>query len=338
MRLFFAILLSLLVPGTGQFVNGQRWKGILFVGLDIICLVLKYTVSLIPMYLLYIVVLVDAVVVGIQIIRGKRETPTGKPYIVEVVVAFLIAVIVTWGVDAGAEKLTMVSLGGVFPDNSISKQEEQKIKQEAETYLNNKYGKEFYVDQIKYTWQISTYSMRGHLRGEKDSDFLVEKEKRNFSDTYYLHKLSKEGREEIKPQVEGSFTSLMNWDSTVTVAEQVEEQFAGQDLSYSEIRQKTDRYQQQVQINISKSLSESNKREEMEKAYQLVDQLNQNKINASLEINYFDPSLKEEKGIDKVDFTEQLRYDDYLTAFLEVDDISQISSVQDLEEYLELVK
>ncbi|MGF7089309.1 hypothetical protein JOD24_003192 [Kroppenstedtia sanguinis] len=58
---------------------------------------------------------------------------------------------------------------------------------------------------------------------------MIRKKKEEYTDAYFLHKLSDEGKEEIKPHVESAFTSLMNWDSTVTVAEQEEERFAGQD-------------------------------------------------------------------------------------------------------------
>lgn len=335
MRLVLAILLSLLVPGTGQFVNRQRWKGILFVGLDLVCILLKYTVSLIPMYVLYVVVLVDVVVVGIQIIQGKREKPTGKPYVIEVIVAFLIAVIVTWVVDWGTEELTKVTLGDTTMSEGLSKKEEQQVKQEAEKYLKDKYGKDFEVDQIKFIWQTGTYTMKGHLKGEKNSSFLIRKKKEEYTDAYFLHKLSDEGKEEIKPHLESAFTSLMNWDSTVTVAEQEEERFAGQNITYAELRQQTDRYQQQVKVNVPIALSASNKAAEMEKAYQLIEHLNQNGIEASLQVHYYNPSLLK-KGVRKVDFTKQVQYGDYVTAYLEVDDVSQVSSSEDLETYLEI--
>lgn len=338
MRLVLAILLSLLVPGTGQFVNGQRWKGILFVGLDLVCILLKYTVSLIPMYLLYVVVLVDVVVVGIQIIQGKREKPTGKPYVIEVIVAFLIAVIVTWVVDWGTEELTKVTLGDTTMSEGLSKKEELQVKQEAEKYLKDKYGKDFEVGQIKYIWQTNTYSMRGHLQGDKDSNFLVRKKRGKYTDAYFTHKLSEEGRKEVKSYVESAFQPLMNWYSTVGVAEQEEERLAGQDLSYPQLRQATNRYWQEVQVNVPIVLTEGNKMEELEKAYQMIKNLNQNEVNANLQVFYYDPSIKKKEDVTEVDFTKRLRYGDYLTAKLEVDDVSKVSTVQDLNTYLEIYK
>ncbi|SMO80364.1 hypothetical protein [Melghirimyces algeriensis] len=328
MRLFVAILLSLLLPGTGQFVNGQRWKGVLFVALDILFIILKYTVSLIPMYLLYIVVLVDVIIVGIQIIKGKREVPSGKRYLVEVIVATIIAVALTWAVDAGMERLTRVSLDPL--DAKMSKEEKQKMKEEAEAYLKEKYGKEFYVDQIKYIRQISVYTMQGHLKNDKDSSFVVEKEKGKFTDGYFFYKLSVEGREEIQPHVERIFKPMMNWDSKVMVTDQVEERFAGQDITYPELRQETDGFKQKVKVNVPVALSEQNKAEEMKKVYQMVEHFNQNKIDASLKIYYYDPSLKDEKGVDQVDFTNR-KYGEYITAILEVNKAAQIRSEQDLE-------
>ena len=68
------------------------------------------------------------------------------------------------GIDQGK-----VTLGGTTMSDGLSKKEGQQVKQEAEKYLKDKYGKDFDVDQIKYIWQTGTYTMKGHLKGEKDS-------------------------------------------------------------------------------------------------------------------------------------------------------------------------
>uniref|UniRef100_UPI003D210EB2 hypothetical protein n=1 Tax=Kroppenstedtia sanguinis TaxID=1380684 RepID=UPI003D210EB2 len=73
----------------------------------------------------------------------------------------------------------------------------------------------------------------------------------------------------------------------------------------------------------------------MEKAYQLIEHLNQNGIEASLQVHYYHSSLLK-KGVRKVDFTKQVQYGDYVTAYLEVDDVSQVTSAKDLEKYIEI--
>lgn len=334
MRLLLAIVLTLLVPGTGQFINGQRWKGILFIGLSVVCIILEHTVSLLPTYLLYLIALVDVIIVGIQIIRGKRTVPTGKRYIIEVVVIFLIALTLFWGVDWGMELLRKSSFPDLAQIGQISKEEEQKIKEEAEVYLKDKYGKEFTVDNVNYVWQVPVYNMRGHLKGDPNSNFLVQKRKDEFSDAYFIHKMSDEGNEEIQPHVEAAFDPIMNWDSSVGIADQERERLETQDISYLELRKETNRYRQQIKVNVPIALTQRNKEEEMEKVYQLIEYLNQNEIMGNIEVFYYDPSIKEKTS--EVDFKEQLDYGEYLTASLEVNDVSQITSVEDLNSFLDI--
>ncbi|OYD06074.1 hypothetical protein CHM34_18255 [Paludifilum halophilum] len=325
-------MLSFLVPGTGQFVNGQRWKGILFVGLDLVCIVLKNTVSTLPIILLYLVVLIDVVIVGVQMIRGKRKVPSGRSYIIEIVIAFVIAAVVTWVVDDLTKQSLSLPIG---KNEGLSTEEKEKVKKEAEAYLKNKYGKEFYVDQIEYIWQTGSYSMKGHLKNDDGYDFLVKKDDGQFIDSYFFHKLSKEGKKEIEPQIEGAFSPLMNWNTSVSVDQEVEDQFAKQSPSFQELRKQTQKYHQQIQVNVPISLTANNKTRELERAYELVSFLNQNEIRSSLEVWYYDPEIKEQ-GVTKIDFTQSLKYDKFLTAGLEVDDVSDIQSAEDLEQYLEI--
>ena len=211
------------------------------------------------------------------------------------------------------------------------------MKAEAEAYLQDKYGEEFYVDDIEYTWQVDTYTMRGHLKGDKSSNFAVDKEEGKFNDAFFVHQMSQGAREEIKPYVERAFHPMMNWYSGVTVDKSEEARLAGKDLTYPELRKETDQYKQDVKVNIPLTLTESNKTQEMEKAYQLIEYLNENEINASLEVSYYyDPVLQKEKGVTEVDFTKQARYGEYVTGYLEINDVSTINTEEDLNSYVEI--
>ena len=61
---FRAFLLSLLLPGAGQFYNGQMWKGVLILALSL-------TIVFIP--LLWLVGIIDAPISAIRINQGKAR-------------------------------------------------------------------------------------------------------------------------------------------------------------------------------------------------------------------------------------------------------------------------
>lgn len=327
-----------MLPGTGQLVNGQRRKGYLFVGIYVICFALSYFISPIPMYLLVVATLIDTVIVGIQIIRGDREKPKGKRYIIEPLIVLLFLGTTLSIIDYSIEKKAMISLNKLLSGtNELSPKKKTELKKEAEAYLKDRYGKEFYVDKIEYIRQSPRYTMRGHLKDDEQSNgFYISKDsKGKYVDSYFSHVLADEGMKEIRPTMEQVFTSMMNWESTVTVAPTVKEKMITEKRNYLEIRQQTDRYQQQVMVNISAKLTNENAQEKMDEAYQLIEYLNQKGINASLEITYYKPSLKK-KGVKKVDFTNEIQYGEYVTGYLEINDISEIQSVADVDKYLEI--
>ncbi|PRX39222.1 hypothetical protein CLV97_1274 [Planifilum fimeticola] len=217
-----------------------------------------------------------------------------------------------------------------------SEEEKQQVKKEAEQYLKERYGEEFYVDNLHYIWQTDTWDMRGHLKNEEGWDFWVSKARGQFKDAYFIHRISRDAEEEIKPQIEEAFDSLINWDTSVGVPEEIEDQYAKSIPSYQELREQTKRYYQTITIALATSLTEKNQEQEFEEVYRLVSYLNQNNIRAEIEIFYYDPSIKE-KGIKKVDFTRQVQYEGFLTAKIEIDDVSQVKRERDLENHFRFV-
>lgn len=334
MRFAVGIILSLIVPGLGQFVNGQRIKGSIFLLLDILFVAVKNGLSVAPLFVLYLVAIVDVIIYGVKIHRGELTTPSGRSWVIEIVLVTIVASLLSTGVDSLTKGFFANSLflGG---GDTVGTDEKQKVKKEAESYLNNKYGKNFTVNKIEYTWQTGEYTMRGHAENET-SDFLVQKDGNGkFSDSYFFHVMSREAEAELKPQVEGNFPNVLNWKVTVWVEDQVEQDMAGDPPSIEELRNKTEDYKEKIRINVVKNVDSSSVKEEAERLSTFFDYLNQNKIKASVEVNYYDPSIKS-KGIKKVDFQKQLRYDRYLTATLEINDVSAFQSVQEIAESIEV--
>lgn len=336
MRLFIAIVLSLLIPGLGQYVNGQRWKGLAFIGLTLVGIVLENTVLVMFPYivtLLTLVSIIDAILMGLKIRRGQREAPKGTRFVVEIIVLTVVSLLVALVVD----EWTIQYIPNPFEElqnlAEPSEEEKQKVKEEAEQYLKDRYGEEFYVDNLHYTWQTDRWSMRGHLKNEEGWDFYVSKQGDQFMDTYFTHRISRDAEEEFKPIIEEAFDSLINWQTSVIAEDEVEDKYAKSIPSYQELRKETRKYRQIIRIALATSLTEKNQEQEFEKVFRLVSYLNQNHIRAELEIFYYDPAIKE-KGIQEVDFTRSGEYQEYSTGLLEINDVSKIKTAKDLETYL----
>ncbi|PRX39224.1 hypothetical protein CLV97_1276 [Planifilum fimeticola] len=212
-----------------------------------------------------------------------------------------------------------------------SEEEKQKVKQEAEQYLKERYGEEFYVDDLHYAWQTDRWSMRVH--DKNGWDFWVFNDDGQFEDTYFSNRLSRDAQKEFKPIIEKTFDSLINWETSVIAEDEVEGQYAKSIPSYQELRKETQKYRQIIKIALATSLTEKKQEKEIEKVYRLVSYLNQNNIRALLLVFYYDPTLKE-KGIREVDFTKLGDYQDYSTATLEIKDVSKIKTIKDIQRYL----
>jgi hypothetical protein len=203
--------------------------------------------------------------------------------------------------------------------------------------LKDRYGEEFYVDNLHYTWQTDRWSMRGHLKNEEGWDFYVSKQGDQFMDTYFTHRISRDAEEEFKPIIEEAFDSLINWQTSVIAEDEVEDKYAKSIPSYQELRKETRKYRQIIRIALATSLTEKNQEQELEKVFRLVSYLNQNHIRAELEIFYYDPAIKN-NGIKKVDFTRRIQYEKFLTGKIEIYDVtSQVKTKGDLKKYLRIV-
>ena len=214
-----------------------------------------------------------------------------------------------------------------------SEEEKQQVKKEAEQYLKERYGEEFYVDDLHYIWQTDTWDMRGHLKNEEGWDFWVSKERGQFKDAYFTHRISRDAEEEFKPIIAEALDSLINWQTSVVAEDEVEDQYAKSIPSYQELRKETQKYRQIIRIALATSLTEKNQDQEFEKVYRLVSYLNQNNVRAAVDVLYYDPAIKD-KGIQKIDFTNSGEYQEYLTGLLEINDVSKVKTAKDIGKYL----
>ncbi|GAX89889.1 hypothetical protein [Effusibacillus lacus] len=329
LRLIIAIILTLLQPGLGQFVNGQRLKGIFFFVLAALGIILKYTVSPLPVILLYIVALADVLFVYIRIMKGKQSAPSGGRSIAEVVISVVLAALALFIVEEITIKLSS-SIG-------MSRDEELAIQQETEKYLTQKYGKEFTVDNVKYVWQIGEYRMQGKPKENGSLKFFIKKEKggQTIEDQYFYEYMTVQSREEIKPFIEKMYPKSVSWSSTVTIDEDVEKIFSREMPDYVQLRQKTNGYYQNIRIFLIKDIRANKLDEELNNLFQLVSYLKNQRIRAGLDIQYFDESLLDQ-GVQTVTLDNHAKYQDQLQGMLELEDVffSKIESPQDLKRYL----
>lgn len=336
-RLLIAIVLNLLQPGLGQFINGQWRKGTLFLVLVLIGISLQYTVSPIPIAILKIWTLADVIIVGIRTLRSKATAPTGKKFITKTAIAVAAASVLAFAVEELTVKLTSQKLN--VPSGALlSDQENDALKQEAEEYLNHKYGKEFTVDRINNIQQTGEYRMKGHVRGDSGVDFKIGKDKSTgvFTDQFFYEMMSAQSREEIGPVIKRLYPDHVSWSSDFTAQDGVEEQFARPMPSFKELRQKTDQYTQVIKIFVIKNISGSSQEQELKNIFQLVSFLKEQGIQASLEVNYFNEGLIGQ-GVREITGQTQLDYDKQLQAVLQLRraDLSKLSSPDELKSFIQ---
>ncbi|PRX39845.1 hypothetical protein CLV97_1193 [Planifilum fimeticola] len=215
-----------------------------------------------------------------------------------------------------------------------------KVQKEIIRYLENKYGQEFVVvREAKYNYELGEFSLIAHPKGNKRVTFVGYKSKnRGYFDTYPVALWSKQSEDEIKPLIDQLYPARERWEFTSDVGtnESLYEELDHKNLpDYQEIRkQHPDKMRSIVDIFLFKDLNESNKDEELEKAFQLIEFFREKGIQRfRLEISFYEERLLREKGRDiKVsgEYIDYLRHDIVLTH----ERAKKVRTPKDIEKYL----
>ena len=329
-RIILSAVFSLILPGIGQLINGQRWKGITILILTLIGTAVKGLVTIVPLIFIYLWALIDAVVVAYGIYKGKREVPSHKKILIEVLIALVIGVPLSFLANEFAKEEIILSVPGMEDEAKI-KQDEEKVKQEAIQYLKEKYNDEFDVRDVRYTWKTGTYYMKARPKEQPEITFNVRKSKSEpFSDTYLIRVWSEQAKQEMGDLLKPIYPKYMTYTVSAGFDESTEADVAGKEIpSYQELRQRTDKGSQELKIFVIQNITPRNKEEQIDKIFQIITYLNENNIESSLLIEFYDEKLLT-TGVDKIRFTGRMEYMDSLHHVLDLKEVSSIKSKEDV--------
>ncbi len=327
-RIILSAVFSLILPGIGQFINGQRWKGIIILFLTLLGTALKGIVTIIPLTLIYIWALIDALIVSYQIYQGNKEGPTFKAQWLEVLIALVIAVPLSFLANEFSKERVVVAL----PEEETKiKQDEEKVKQEAIQYLEEKYNDEFAIKDVSYTWKTETYYMKASSKTRPEITFSVRKTKNKpFIDTYLVSIWSEQAEEEMGSLLRPIYPKFMTYTVTARFDKDTAREVTGKEIpSYKELRKTTDKGSQTLKIFVIQNITERNKEEQIDKIFEIITYLNENNINSSLLIEFYDEKLLT-TGVEEIPFSGRLEYVDSLHHVVDINEVSSIKSKEDV--------
>lgn len=215
-----------------------------------------------------------------------------------------------------------------------------KVQEEIVRYLENKYDQEFVVvRETKYNYELGEFSLIAHPKGNKRVTFVGYKSKnRGFFDTYPVALWSKQSEDEIKPLINQLYPARERWEFTSDVGtnDSLYEDLDHKNLpDYQEIRKRhPDKMRSIVLIVLFKDFNESNKDEELEKAFRLIQFFREKGIQRfELEIAFYEERLLKEKGRN---IELNGKYIDYLRHRIVLTDkrAKTVHTPKDIEKYL----
>ena len=327
-RIILSAVFSLILPGIGQFINGQRWKGLIILFLTLLGTALKGIVTIIPLTLIYIWALIDALIVSYQIYQGNKEGPTFKAQWLEVLIALVIAVPLSFLANEFSKERVVVAL----PEEETKiKQDEEKVKQEAIQYLEEKYNDEFAIKDVSYTWKTETYYMKASSKTRPEITFSVRKTKNKpFIDTYLVSIWSEQAEEAMGSLLRHLYPKFLPYPVTARFDKDTAREVTGKEIpSYKELRKTTDKGSQTLKIFVIQNITERNKEEQIDKIFEIITYLNENNINSSLLIEFYDEKLLT-TGVEEIPFSGRLEYVDSLHHVVDINEVSSIKSKEDV--------
>lgn len=334
-RSFKAVFLSLLYPGLGQIYNGQLIKGFSFIIIQFFCIfIFRVTLVFFPytVIILWIIGMIDAYKYSISNRKNKKRNSR---------LIFLYLII--GGLFAYIGGNYAWNQGGKIFDKP--EKDKEIIKNQAKTYLEDKYNDNFFVKQINYEWNTKVYQMK--IVSEKYPQLNFRVNVGEFStdeifDDYLDTVWSSQSREELEPFVIEAYSQKAIFKSYIN-AQQISSNFRGNIPEYKSARQiyKDEAISQLVLIYVFKEITDLNKEEEIKKIFKIINSYKGvNVKNSSLQIIFFAPELIQNKPLSiiednefenfKVNFHNKINY----TFTISSSEMRAIESEKEVERYL----
>ncbi len=214
---------------------------------------------------------------------------------------------------------------------------EKKIVQEAaESYLENKYNESFAVSEVRYIWAISSYSLKAHPEQNPHIEFSLDSSNgsppRISNDTYLNHLWGSQLKDNLTPLVDEFYPDrafIYTWvnEKDHQMVEKNYNNLSGENgLQISS---------QHVTLYVFADLTEDNLAEEKERVMTLIRRMPEvmSEGETELDIRYYPSNMNTPANMNKLkrDKTDKNFNQGKQTHMLRIDDISEITSVNDIE-------
>lgn len=343
-NIFISTVLALIYPGAGQIYNGQTKKGFWFFGIGVTLWILSETVFTRLWFETWIIrpfqlwTVIDAVVVAIGIYRGKRDLSFVRNW--KGFVKIAIVIVVPMSLVLAKAVLERVVLFNYIEQASKPPEDLAKVQKEIMEYLENKYDQEFEVVQgVEYRPRLGYFGLVVRSKENKRLTFAGFKYTNGeMKDTYLTELWDLQFQDEIKPLIDEMYPPQNRWEMDIDVAESdwLQEKIDPKNVpDYEEVRkQYPDETTMQINMYLFKDMNESNKDEELEKVYRLIQFCREKGIkDYVIYIVYYEERLLKERGRDIEVSSEFI---DYRTHSISVtdEDAETVRTPKDLEEHL----
>lgn len=217
-----------------------------------------------------------------------------------------------------------------------------KVQKEMIQYLENKYGQEFeVVKNVSWDFIENEFDLIACPKNDRRVTFEVHRTRGGHFWDYYPDRLwTVQINDELKPLLDQLYPPRNRWEfeldifrSSAYYRRQLDKIDPKNIPDYSEVLKDPDLMELHLDIKYIKDLNESNKDEELEKAYRLIQIFREKGAkNCWIDISYFEERLREKKGKKK----EEVDLSDYAThaIILIKDEVKTIHSPEDLEEHI----
>lgn len=342
-RIILSVLVNLFIPGLGQFINDQRIKGTLFVLAYLVFLSIPMSfVTLMGMSLFILVAIVDALIVSIQIYKGKREARADRSLYIEVIGVALVTIVFIILIaifirDSGGEDLVLPEINNKSTVEKIDPQEESRLIKETEDYLTEKYGKAFEIESVKYLKRSQAYIIEAYPQEKPDLRFRVTKDSKGYQDTYVATGLTDEVNQITTPVLKELYPEHSSYLGVVGLDQSYLDQ-VGKDIpSIDELKDEKDKYTYKLSVYVIKNMEGVQREEELKKIGRLISFLQKEGIQTRLRIQYYNETLLT-KGVNEVSLANSFQNSGELSYIFEVYNTDQIGSKEDIVNNLRKIK
>jgi hypothetical protein len=215
-----------------------------------------------------------------------------------------------------------------------------KVQKEIMEYLEDKYGEEFEaVGEVEYRPYLGRFGLAVRPKENKQVTFSAFKlSSGEIQDSYLSDLWDLQFQDEIKPLIDEMYPPQSRWETYLSVAgfQSLYEKIDPKKVpDYQEVRKKyPDETRAKIKMFLFKDMNESNKDEELEKVYRLIQFCREKGIKKyNIYIVYYEERLLKEKGRD---IEVGLEYADYRTHNISVidEEAETVRTPKDLEKYL----